>query len=225
MKNRILMGAALCSMALIFCIPALAVSNHHGVTTSKDGRVTLASPASAGDLAPRVDLPDAAQIYNNISNYPLGRYWCCSGWTISGPISPIGQTFADAMPFTAPGNATVTKLIVGVGYVTGTNGVTLSLNSDAGGVPGAALASFDLSGLPQFGSCCTVEMQNTGVPINAGAKYWVVVATGDDTQDTWAAWNNNDTNQTLQPFATFQNGVWSPTSGILGAFAVLGNRR
>jgi hypothetical protein len=224
MKKRILGGFALCSMALIFSIPALAVTTQRGVTTSKDGRLTLAPPASASHVSPGAELPDALQIYNNLSTYPLGRYWCCSGWTISGPNSLIGETFAAAMPFTPAGNATVTKIVVAVGYVTGTNGVTVSLNSDAGGLPGAALASFDLSGLPQFGTCCTLQLSNTGVPVTGGTKYWVVVATGDDTLDTWDAWNQNDTNQTNQPFASFNNGVWSPSLGILGGFAVLGKR-
>jgi len=224
MMNRILRGSALCSLALIFSIPALAVTTHRGVTTSKDGKVTVATSPASG-FTPGTDVIDALlPIYNNLSTYPLGRYWCCSGWTISGPNSIVGQTYAAAMPFTPAGNATVTKLVVSVGYVTGTNGVTVTLNSDAGGLPGSALASFDLSGLPQFGSCCTLQVSNTGVPVTGGTKYWVVVATGDDTLDTWDAWNQNDTNQTNQPFASYNNGVWSPSLGILGGFAVLGTR-
>jgi hypothetical protein len=199
------------------------VSDHRGVTTSKDGRVTIASsPRSA--IAPGVDITDGAlkTIYNNFSKYPLGRYWCCSGWTISGPNSPIAIDIAAAMPFTAPGNGTVTRIVVAVGYVTGANGVTVSLNSDSGGLPGTSLGSFDHTGLPQFGSCCTVVVSNGGIPITAGSKYWVVVSTGPDTLDTWDAWNQNDTNQTNQPFASRTNGVWSPSLGILGAFAVQG---
>ena len=225
MKNRIRMGAALCSMALIFSIPALAVTNHHGVTTSKDGRVTIASsPGSAN--APVVDITDGAlkTIYNNFSSYPLGRYWCCSGWTVSGPNSIIGDDIAVAMPFTAPGNATVTRIVVGVGYVTGANGVTVSLYNDSGGLPGTSLGNLDQTGLPQFGTCCTVLVSNVGIPITAGSKYWVVVQTGPDTLDTWDAWNQNDTNQTNQPFASRTNGVWTPSLGILGAFAVQGMR-
>ena len=223
MMNRILRGSALCSLALIFSIPALAVSDHRGVTTSKDGRVTIASsPRSASE--PVVDITDGAlkTIYNNFSSYPLGRYWCCSGWTISGPTSPIAQDIAVAMPFTAPGNGAVTRIAVAAGYVTGTNGVTVSLYDDSGGLPGTSLGSLDNTGLPQFGSCCTVVVSNVGIPITAGSKYWVVLSTGPNTLDTWDAWNQNDTNQTNQPFASRTNGVWTLSSGILGAFAVQG---
>lgn len=223
MMNRILRGSALCSLALIFSIPALAVTGNRGVTTSKDGRVTIAASPVSG--AP-VDVIDGAlrTIYNNFSIYPLGRYWCCSGWTISGPNSIIGDDIAAAMPFTSPGNGMVTRITVGVGYVTGANGVTVSLYDDSGGLPGTSLGNFDHTGLPQFGSCCTVVVSNSGIPISAGSKYWVVVQTGPNTQDTWDAWNQNDTNQTQQPFASRTNGVWSASSGILGAFAVQGMR-
>ena len=224
MMNRILRGSALCSLALIFSVPALAVTTHRGVTTSKDGRVTTIASSPGSANAPVVDITDGAlkTIYNNFSSYPLGRYWCCSGWTISGPDSLIGDDIAAAMPFTAPGNANVTKIIVGVGYVTGANGVTVSLYDDSGGLPGTSLGSLDNTGLPQFGSCCTVVKSNVGIPITAGNKYWVVVSTGPNTLDTWDAWNQNDTNQTNQPFASRTNGVWTPSSGILGAFAVQG---
>ena len=221
MANRILRASALLLITLGFGIPALA-GNRNGITTSKDKRQTFASPSSRSVAGP--DLTNVKFIYNNISRNETGRYNCCTGYTISGPDSPIGQTYADAMPFTPAVNDTIRKILVAVGYVTGTNGVTVSINEDAGGLPGNALETFDKAGLQQFGSCCIVETVDARIPVAAGTQYWVVVATSVDTSDTWDAWNLNVTDQTSQPFAFFNNGVWEPTSGILAAFAVLGEQ-
>lgn len=213
-------------LTFLFVSLAAQAASKNGVVTSRDGRQTTATKGASKFYAPSYQ-PDAgdAVIYNNFSNYPLGVYWCCSGWTISGPNSIIGATYADGMPFTPAANATVTKIVVAVGYVTGTNGATVSLNADAGNLPGAVIGKFDIAGLPPFGSCCATEFKSSGkgAPITAGTQYWVVVQTTAKTADTWDAWNMNDTNQTTQPFAFFNDGSWVNTSGVLGAFAVVGH--
>jgi hypothetical protein len=213
----------LCLAVLALASVTALAADKSGISTSKDGRQTYSAKVSG--YIPGM-LPDAGLkvIYNNISTYPLGRYWCCSGWTISASGSIIGAQFADAMPFTPTSNAHVTKIVVGVGYVTGTNGVTVSLNDDNNGLPGDPIASFDLSNLPTFGTCCVLEIQNysPGTAVTKGTQYWIVVTTGPNTPDTWDAWNQNDTNETSQTFAFQDNGVWSITSGILGSFAVFG---
>lgn len=216
-------NVALCLAVLVLASMTVLAATKDGYTTAKSGRQTIATKAHP--VVPS-DWADSGTsfIFNNIgSAYPLGRYWCCEGWTISGPDSVIGAQYADAMPFTPAADATVTKIVVAVGYVTGTNGVSVSLNADSNGLPGATLAGFNLSNLPIFGSCCTYEVQGTSVPVTKGTQYWVVVGTGPLTTDTWDAWNDNDTNETeTQPFAFYSNGVWENTEGILGAFAVVG---
>lgn len=217
----------LLSLVAFLCLSLTAfAASKNGIVTSNGGRVTTATHGASMSIGSGFQ-PDAglSAIYNNFSNYPLGMYWCCQGWTISGPNSLIGATYADAMPFTPATNATATEIAVGVGYVTGTNGVTVSLNADSGNLPGSVIAHFDGAGLPAFGSCCAVIFKSSskGVALSAGTQYWVVVQTSNNTADTWDAWNDNDTNQTAQPFAFSNNGVWGNTSGILGAFAVLGH--
>ena len=219
MANRILRASTLWLIALVFSVPALAGSRK-GITTSKDKRLTFAPPSSRSVAGP--DLTNVKFIYNNISRVELGRYNCCTGYTISGPDSPVGQTFAAAMPFTPAVNDTLEKVLVAVGYVTGTNGVTVSVNEDAGGLPGDALQTFEKTGLQSFGSCCRVATVGANIPVTAGTQYWVVVATSVNTSDTWDAWNFNVTDQAAHPFASFSNGVWSPANGILSAFAVIG---
>jgi hypothetical protein len=210
---------------LFVSLTALAASKN-GIALSKNGQMTTATMGASGFFAPTYQPPAGdTVIYNNFSTYPLGVYWCCSGWTISGPNSPIGATYADGMPFTPAANGTVNRIAVAVGYVTGTNGVTVSLNNDAGGLPGSVIGKFDLSGLPAFGSCCVTEFKASGhgAPVTAGTQYWVVVQTSNNTADTWDAWNENDTNQTIQTFAFDNNGSWGLVSGVLGAFAVTGH--
>jgi len=224
MANGMLRRSGLCLIALVLGVPALAASKD-GIATSKDGRQTFASRPSGFVHGADIEAgpgPTVERnvIYNNISAYPLGRYWCCTGWTISGPNSPIANTYAAAMPFTPASNATVARILVGVGYVTGTNGATISVNEDNGGLPGNVIQSFDVSGLPPFGTCCTLEVVNANIPVSAGTRYWVVVATSNNTSDTWDAWNMNDTNETAQSFAFFNNGIWQAATGILGAFGV-----
>lgn len=218
MAKRILRASALWLVALAFSIPALASRN--GISTSKDKRLTFAPPRAIS--VPGPDLDAVSMIYNNISRVETGRYVCCTGYTISGPNSAVGDTWADAMPFTPASDDTITKVIIAIGYVAGANGVTVSVNEDAGGLPGNALQSFELTGLESFGSCCLFETSNASIPVAAGTQYWVVVATSDDTSDTWDAWNWNLTDQTDRPFAFFNNGVWQQTSGVLAAFAVVG---
>jgi len=209
---------------LLVSLTAFAASKN-GISTSHNGQVTATAKPSGTFFGggPIADIGETV-IYNNLSNYPLGVYWCCEGWTISGPNSPIGATYADGMPFTPAANGKVTKLVVAVGYVTGTNSVEISLNADANGLPGNVIGKFDVTGLPSFGSCCVTVSKGGGggVSVTAGTQYWVVVQTDSKSADTWNAWNDNDTNETAQPFAFNNNGVWGATEGILGAFAVVG---
>jgi hypothetical protein len=124
------------------------------------------------------------------------------------------------MPFTPSFGATVTKILVAVGRLSGTNAVAVSLNEDSSGLPGDAIQSFVVSNLPFFGNCCEVKLANTATPVSGGLQYWVVVAPADGT--TVAAWNLNVTNQTPQPQAYTDNGMWKLTHNIQSAFAVQG---
>jgi hypothetical protein len=64
------------------------------------------------------------------------------GWPLCGNQNPsftdaLGKpvTIADAMAFVPAGNFDLTQIDVAIGLVSGTNFATLSLNSDARGVP------------------------------------------------------------------------------------------
>ena len=218
-------------------LTAFAASKE-GVVVSKDGRTTIATKRTAS--VARVVSNDAGlvSIFDNIGTaYPKGSYWCCEGYTITGPTALSGfPEYWEAGAFTPSANHTVTKVKVAVGFVEGTNGLVLGLYSDSGGVPGKALKTWNLSGLPNFGSCCVVESKSdaTGIAVTAGTQYWVVLKTNAKETTTWAAFNVNDTDQ-IDPAPTAfycsqdaggscgTNDAWTASQSVPGpAFAVLG---
>ena len=219
MKRTI--GVSLLCLAVLTLTMTAFAADKNGTVTSKDGRITTAPKGSTVEAT--FTAPEGLTfIYNTISSYPLGSYWCCEGYTLSGPTSLVANTFADGMPFTPSANYTVTEIVVGVGNVSGTNSIQVELDADNNGLPGATLTSFYLVNEPIFGTCCTYQFKSTlSVPVTAGTQYWVVLAPG--ASDTWAAWNDNVTNETSQPFAFYDNGVWEGVEGDLADFAVLGH--
>lgn len=216
-----------CLVVLALSIGAFAASKN-GITTSNNGRQTNAPRGNSKVFTPYVDTDSPeTTIFNNIgSAYPLGAYWCCTGGTVSGPLSVIGDEFWEAAGFTPSKDGTITKVKVAVGYVTGnTTDVVLTVSADAGGVPGKILKKWKASGLPTFGSCCTVTTKkNAGVKVTAGTLYWITVQTEADS-DIWAAFNLNDTDQVdPMPTAFAQAGAWQGYQGVPAfAFAVIGN--
>jgi len=189
-------------------------------TLSADGRMTLVAPGSVASLGHTYVVPnDLTTIYTTFNEDVSNLYNCCSGWTVSSAGSIVGAKQAVAMPFTPSANGKVKQVVLGIGWVTGVNKVTVSVNADAGGVPGAALRKGGASDLPTFGSCCdTVAVSVKGIPVSAGTTYWVVATAK---KDTWAAWNNN-TIGAEGPFAFDAGSGWQATSGNLSAFSVLG---
>jgi hypothetical protein len=169
-------------------------------------------------------------IFSNLAaKYPKGQYWCCTGYNVMGPGSGVGEQWM-AAAFTPGADHTVTRIEVAVGYSQqGTNGVVLSLNRDNNGVPGKALKTWNASGLPRFGDCCTVVVKGdkSGIPVSAGKQYWVVLTTNSNEKDTVDAWNVDDTNQVdaatvaTYPGTSNQWKAFQTTPGL--AFAVKGS--
>lgn len=164
-------------------------------------------------------------IFDSLADkYGKGRYWCCSGYNVMGPQQ--GEQWMGGA-FTPDTNHTVTRLEIAVGWSDGPNGVVVSLNSDSNGVPGAALKTWNVSGLPLFGTCCTlvVKTDKTGIPVTGGQRYWVVLSTNDNEKDTVDGWNVSDADQ-VDPgnFASYSSGTWHTFQTAPGlAFAVKGS--
>jgi hypothetical protein len=208
--------------ALTLCLigqPATAAGSTQA-TLSADGRMTLIAPGSVASLGHTYVVPDGLKtIYSTFSDDESNLYNCCNGWTVSAVGSIVGAKQAIAMPFTPETNVKVKQIVLGIGWVTGANKVTVSLASDAGGVPGATLKKAGASDLPTFGTCCdTTAVAVKGIALSAGTTYWVIATAK---KDTWAAWNNN-TIGADGPFAFDGGSGWQATSGNLSAFSVLG---
>ena len=195
-----------------------------GAVAHADGRTTI-SAGNARVVPGQVPTGGGKTIYTTFNSDTNNLYDCCGGWTISSEGSIVGARQDVAMPFTPSNNYAVKAITAAVGYVAGTNAVTISLNADDGGLPGAVLRKATVTGLPVFGTCCvTASIGGKGTPVAAGTQYWVVVKTDKKSPDTWDAWNMN--NIGAQGTFAFNTGTgWQASSGPLGAFSVSGKKQ
>jgi hypothetical protein len=212
------------------------------VVMSKDGR--MMSVTNGVQSVQRVAPSDAGlvTIFDNIGKaYPKGTYWCCEGYSITGPDASgrLPETWL-AVAFTPSDNHLVTRVEAAISHFTGTNELVLSLNNDASGLPGTAIRTWNMTDLPAFGSCCVVATKEdaAGIPVTAGTQYWIVVSTKGKSSNTFADWNVEDIDQVDQytvPVAYYcsddqggncgNNDAWTldTSNGTQGpAFAVLG---
>lgn len=216
------------AFTVLGCLAALSMFSASAQATNAvatpDGRTTISAGSFSGPVVPRQFMHTQGMkvIADTFNSDPNNAYDCCSGWTVSATGSILGFQQYVAMPFTPDKNYSVKTITVAVGYVAGTNGATVSLNADAGGLPGAVIKKGALTGLPVFGTCCTtVSMGAKGSAVTAGTQYWVVVQTDKKTADTWDAWNYNNVGMS-GAFAFDPGTGWVLTSGPTSAYSVLG---
>jgi len=217
------------SFLFLLGIAVLATaSRKNSIVVSSDHRTAIATHPSGHYVAPPSAPAGTTLIAGNLSRYPFGVYFCCYGDTISGLNSFLGSDYWFAVPFTPTTNMTVTKVQASVGWgQSGPNGVSMSINADSGGLPGAALGSVDVSGLGIFGDCCQLAQAgggHQGVPVQGGTQYWLVVYTDATFETTFDAWALNSTDMRAFPGAFYAtaNGGWVPTQGVLPGYAIYG---
>jgi hypothetical protein len=199
----------------------------HGITVAGNHAKMMMVPQSALPfIAESSDDSAVVTIFSNLaSKYPKGPYWCCSGYNVMGPNSGAGEQWI-AAAFTPDADHTVTRIELGAGWSEGTNGIVISLNEDRKGVPGKALRTWNVSGLPFFGTCCTVLKVSTrnGIPVSGGRQYWILLSTSGSETDTVDAWNESDADQvdqaTLASYSGNQWHVFQTAPGV--AFTVKG---
>jgi hypothetical protein len=116
----------------------------------------------------------------------------------------LGDTFVQANSFVPSVTANLSSVVLALSCgFTCPDSVTVALDSNNAGQPGAVLASFAVSGpsLPSFGSSFTpLSISASGPTLTAGSTYWVTV--GADSSD-YVAWNLNSTGD---PSATALSG-------------------
>jgi hypothetical protein len=190
--------------------------------------------------------PDAkyVKIFDNQAQHPSGKYWGGTEVVIVGgsgdslfPDNQIAAAFTPSANHTA---AVIEAAIVNPGLGMGTSGFVLSLNQDDNGVPGTALLTAQLPGLPNNGlGLCCAEVVGTipnGIALSGGKQYWIVLSGQNGQTSDGAAWDQNATDQ-MHPFldaaycayaSKCPSGPgWYPFQGsVFGAglaFAVLGS--
>jgi hypothetical protein len=194
----------------------------------KHAKMTIVAEPARSLKKSNINDAGLVTIFSNLATkYPKGEYWCCTGYNVMGPSQ--GEQWM-AAAFTPGADHTVTRIEVAAGWSqTGANGVVISLNLDSNGVPGKALKTWNATGLPRFGTCCTlvVKSDSAGIPVSAGKQYWVVLSTNSKESDTVDGWNVIDSNQ-VDPatVATFpgNNHKWNAFQTTPGlGFAVKGS--
>lgn len=172
--------------------------------------------AAIGFLAAGAAPAGAGVLFSDLG--PGQSYDCCSGWTVSGSSSTLGQSLVSASEFTAAKGGAVGAIDVAIGHISGTNGATVSLWTDNAGALGSQLGSWDVSGLATFGSTGSGSLADItgvkGVSLVAGKSYFLQLSSPSD---TWDAWNFNSVGQSSK---LIQNGQdFGPQA--TGAFQVL----
>jgi hypothetical protein len=151
---------------------------------------------------------------------PGDTYDRSTGWTVGfpGTYQDIGQAFTPA------GNTyTLERLVLALGWVTGTNAVDVSLMTAVGGLPGSVLETWHVTNLPSFGTGGPITVDSVLHPfLEQGTQYFVVssVPLGES---TWAGWNWNIAG-TTGPLAFRQNGgPWSAFTDVQAALRAEGS--
>jgi hypothetical protein len=198
-----------------------------GVMTSPDKRMTYSLSHQGAIIPYYVAHKKMPIIFSNIATKsPKSLYYAPDGLTISGPDTITG-TIETAVAFTPTADATVSEIDAAVGNINGTNGVLISVYSDASNSPGSSLGDFSVSGLPVFGACCELATAKVkkGVALTAGAQYWLVFSTSKSQADAFDAVSPQEVDQLdlYTEAGNFGSGWKTYTSSVAPAFTIYGN--
>jgi hypothetical protein len=153
----------------------------------------------------------ADTIFSDLGSNPP-RFNMSSGATVGGQFNPL------ASGFTASETASVSQIDIALGYSSGTNSFTVSIDLNNGGALGTVLGSWTLNNVPAFGTNDLDTISGiTGVTLTSGLQYFLVVKPNGG--DTFGVWNSNNTGAT----GPFIQGSFSTSSNTLGAFDILGS--
>ena len=222
MIGKLLTGLAIAALAST----SLMAAETKNLMISQDHRMVFAAPHASAHITPNfVQKPKAAIIFSNLATaYPKGLYFAGEGATVCGIDCGLGEQVWSATGFTPAASATATEVDVAVGYIGGTDEVTLNIYSDNAGVPGTALWSGVAKTLPTFGECCGLAVAKIkgGLALTKGTPYWVAVTTDKKEDTTFAAWSIGTIDQIdTTPVAQNSGQGWSSYASTQpGAFAV-----
>ena len=185
---------------------------------------SAASPASSLATQPPQGMKT---LFSNINDaQPQARYDKDWGWAICGPNSANGQVWL-ALPLQFKRDAVIHEVDLAVGWIyEQPTGIVVSIAADAGGEPGATLATYKLGSYKPFGTCCSLKKAKdpVGVPVSARQTYWLVLTTPADKPEVYAGWNNNlaDPARTFAGLWDFGAGWFPVAVNPAPAFAIFG---
>jgi len=165
---------------------------------------------------------EAARGQSIVYSNTVGTGVSANGWCVSGATNPNcgPQILREiAAPFSPSLTSILSSIDLALSYNSGTSGAVITLNSDAGGVPGGVLESWPISPTP------STVVASGSLTLQAGQTYWVVAQPlAGDTLDFWR------TNNAGLGGGLYSNGSgWFPLSTsnygtqTLPAFTVWGN--
>jgi|SRR5580692_2027654 hypothetical protein len=216
-------------------------------TNAFSGPNQSATKAMSLQIAQNFSDAKYVKIFDNLAKRPSGIYWGESEYVIVGgggnsqfPDNQIAGAFTPSANQTATViEAAIVNPVVG-DY--GSTGFSLSVNQDNKGIPGKALITAQLPGLPNngLGWCCAMVIGKipSGLPLSGDKQYWLVLSGQSAQSSDGAGWDMNAVDQ-LHPFleavycayaSKCPSGVpgWYPFQmGLFGtgaAFAVLGSK-
>lgn len=154
-------------------------------------------------------------LYNNFGagdSYNTG-----SGWTISQG-NPVNQDWDQGFHFTVlGGDFLLTQLDFAMGFVTGTNSITMTLYDSVGGLPGAALESVVVGGFGGFGNNNppAAAVFSGSTVLQDGEEYHFIASSANN---AWLAWNLNSTGATGRVYR-LDLGPWTRDDSAAAAAA------
>jgi hypothetical protein len=176
-----------------------------------------------------VSVPALAQetFFNDFGsgfNYQSGN-----GWTVSG-TQGTGTSFTAANEFTAMASGSIGQIDIGIGWVLHPSDQFYAALYTVGnnGLPDQQLFREDnLTSGQEFGGCCGIVTISgiSGVTLNAGQQYFLVLGPENINENGWLAWNWNSTGATgIDLFSTDGGGTWTSNGEqTISAFDILGS--
>ena len=113
----------------------------------------------------------------------------CAGQFSGNVCEPTNPPTVIAAPFTLDSALNLRSITLAVYYSTGPNAAQISLLQDAGGNPGAALETWQVSNLPTYLGALTTVNDQLGLALAAGQQYWVAVQAPAADPDTLLVWS------------------------------------
>jgi hypothetical protein len=206
---------------VLACIAILTIAC--GTMMAADRVPDRAITAGSGVIHPMHIDKKLKTIYTNLGS-SSDAYYSTNGWLVAGSASALGHIQFIAMPFSPAKKATATEIQSAITYDnSGTNGANVVLAADSSGLPGKTLASWDISNLPTFGTCCTLDTVKSkkGIKLKAKTQYWVVGQTDSKSNDAYDSWDYTY-NLATGNFAYNVGSGWTTYDSDLSAYGVFG---